>query len=431
MFDLLSAPSLLRLEAEDESYIRGLAVYVPDYVNLESIQKCLEDKRGNFVSVDSATFSGTLQLEQRPYQQFLVLEKDHFVRFSSYHPPVKFSYKSRNAVMSLLWRAVCFSDMSTTEFVEVDRLWQLAQLPVLYFVFGEDADTLCSNYLIDGNTITEYYESTAAMDMAELAIVAQSKEGLCVSHFFVVNRGKDYWAVDTKDPSIIYAFGPSTKTRTISKLADGSLTLQELIDEEKPLAASDEPRTSQSPDFKLRDVNGEEVAEGEVFALHIRNEENDSPSDIEDGLMYADLERQNMLDDRDWVCVYDHTADGGDLGVLVHGAPGGSGDFGVAVVNGIAYLTFEGKFLQLGGASRSPDVVVLPDVPSEQNRIQIGYNDDGDIVLSQWGTEIPITCGWIKHSYGAIHLHDTNYAISPRLLLRMRLIKAWIPHRKV
>ncbi|KAJ2621103.1 hypothetical protein GGF44_005482, partial [Coemansia sp. RSA 1694] len=213
-------------------------------------------------------------------------------------------------------------------------------------------------------------------------------------------------------------------------LADGSLTLQELIDEEKPLAANDEPHTSQNPDFKLRDVNGEEVVEGEVFALRIRSEENDSPGDIEDGLTYTDLDRQSMLDDRDWVCVYDHTGDGGDLGVLVHGAPGGGGSFEVAVINGVTYLTFEGKFLQLDGADCRPDVVVLPDLPSEQNRIQIGYNDDGDVVLSQWGTEIPITCEWVKH-YGAICLHDTKYAISPRLLLRMRLIKAWIPHRKV
>ncbi|KAJ2582517.1 hypothetical protein GGH95_001490, partial [Coemansia sp. RSA 1836] len=160
MFDFLSAPSLLRL-VEEKSYIRRLAVYVPDYVNLESIQKCLEDKRGNFISVDSVTFSGALQLEKMSYQQFLVLEKDHFTQFSYNHPPVKFSYKSRNAAMSLLWRAASFSDMSVTKFVELDGLWQLEQLPVLYFVFGEDAHTLCSNYLVDGNTITKYYESTA------------------------------------------------------------------------------------------------------------------------------------------------------------------------------------------------------------------------------------------------------------------------------
>ncbi|KAJ2434107.1 hypothetical protein GGF42_009282, partial [Coemansia sp. RSA 2424] len=303
MSALLSAPPLLRL-AEDNSYIQGLTVYVPEYVKVESMQKCLEDRRSSFVSVDSATFSGTLQLEKRPsYQQFLVLEKAHFTLFSYNHPPVKFSYKSRNAVMSLLWRSVLISDMSTTKFVEVDGLWQLEQLPILYFVFGEDAHTLCSNYLIDGNTITEYYESTAAMDMAELAIVAQSKAGLCVSHFFVVNRGKNYWAVDTKDPSISYAFGPSTKTRTISKLADGSLTLQELIDEEKPLAASDEPRTSQSPDFKLRDANGEEVVEGEEFALHIPSKTYED-EDEDRGIEWS------FYEGKDWVEFFGEHASG-------------------------------------------------------------------------------------------------------------------------
>ncbi|KAJ1649228.1 hypothetical protein GGF38_006184, partial [Coemansia sp. RSA 25] len=128
MSALLSAPPLLRL-AEDKSYIQGLVVYVPDYVKVEGMQKCLEDRHSSFISVDSATFSGALQLEKRPYQQFLVLEKDHFTQFSYNHPPVKFSYKSQNAVMSLLWRSVLISDMSVTKFVEVDGLWQLEQLP--------------------------------------------------------------------------------------------------------------------------------------------------------------------------------------------------------------------------------------------------------------------------------------------------------------
>ncbi|KAJ2500240.1 hypothetical protein IWW47_003252 [Coemansia sp. RSA 2052] len=372
------------------------------------MQKCLEDRRSSFVSVDSATFSGVLQLEKRPsYQQFLVLEKDHFTLFSYNHPPVKFSYKSRNAVMSLLWRSALISDISITKFVEVDGRWQLEQLPVLYFVFGKDADTLRSNYLIDGNTITEYYEPTAAMDMAELAVVARSKARLCVSHFFIVNHGKDYWAVDTKDPSISYAFGPSTKTRTISKLADGSLTLQELIDEEKPLAANDEPHTSQNPDFKLRDVNGEEVVEGEEFALHI-------PSKIYEDEYEDKRIGRSMYEGKDWVEFFGEHASG----TMDSGA-----NFRVAVVDGITYLTFEGKFLQIDGADCSSDVVVLPDVPSKQNRIQICYNDDGDVVLSQWGTGMPICLEWVKAACGMIALGDADDIACPESVLKLRLVK--------
>ncbi|KAJ2878154.1 hypothetical protein IWW38_006394, partial [Coemansia aciculifera] len=206
--------------AEDSLRKLGRLVYVPEYVNLENVQKCLEDRRSRLVPVDSATFNSELQLMANSCTGFFVLEKDHFVRFSRCYPPVKFSYKSRGAAMTLQWTSPSLVDIPTRNFVEVDGLWQMEQPPVLYFVFGDDADILRPDFLADGNTIYEYYESTVSVDMAKLAVVAQSKTDLCVSHFFVVNRGKDYWAVDTRDPSISYAFDPTAKSRTISRLAN-------------------------------------------------------------------------------------------------------------------------------------------------------------------------------------------------------------------
>ncbi|KAJ2066150.1 hypothetical protein IW146_008746, partial [Coemansia sp. RSA 922] len=73
-------------------------LYVHDYIDLASVQKCLEDRHSDFVTVDSTSFSGELELESRPYERFFVLERDHFTLFSHYHVSVKFSYKSRNAV---------------------------------------------------------------------------------------------------------------------------------------------------------------------------------------------------------------------------------------------------------------------------------------------------------------------------------------------
>ncbi|KAJ2082886.1 hypothetical protein GGI16_007287, partial [Coemansia sp. S142-1] len=45
-------------------------LYVHDYINLDSVQKCLEDRRSDFVTLDSTTFSGELELESRPYERF-------------------------------------------------------------------------------------------------------------------------------------------------------------------------------------------------------------------------------------------------------------------------------------------------------------------------------------------------------------------------
>ncbi|KAJ2862231.1 hypothetical protein GGH94_004397 [Coemansia aciculifera] len=412
-----SAPPAIAEEAQ-ESYVRPPIIYIPEYINFKSVQRCLEDRRASLVNVNSATFSGELQLEKVSYQKFLVLERDHFTVFSPYYPSVKFSYKSRNAAMSHLWRAFTFTDMASTKFVEVDGLWQLEQLPVLCFVFGQEADTLKSSYLIDDNTIHEYYESETTIDMAELATVAQGKADLCVSHFFVVNRGKEYWAVDTKDPSISYTFGPSTKTRTISRLVDGSMTVQALKEEEQP-QNDIEARTSQNPEFKLRDINGEEVVEGDSFMLHIRSERGEDEDEDAEG------ECDTMLNGKDWLDIFDHTDGGSGLGVVAFGSVDCGGCFGVAVIGGITYITYDGKFLQLGDNYRSLDVVVLPDIPSESTRIQISYNDDGDVVLSQWGTTKVITCEWIKASYGAVYLRNAKDISIPEERLRMRLIKEW------
>ncbi|KAJ2426810.1 hypothetical protein GGF41_001919, partial [Coemansia sp. RSA 2531] len=56
-------------------------LYVHDYINLAGLQKCLEDRRSDFVTIDSTTFSGELELESRPYERFFVLERNHFTLF--------------------------------------------------------------------------------------------------------------------------------------------------------------------------------------------------------------------------------------------------------------------------------------------------------------------------------------------------------------
>ncbi|KAJ2838304.1 hypothetical protein FBU31_000954 [Coemansia sp. 'formosensis'] len=384
--------------------------FVPAHVSLAGVQKCLEDRRSSFVTVNS-TFSGDLELESRPHERFFVLEQDYFTLFSHHHPAIKFSYRFRNAVMARLWMAGTFADMSTTKFVEMDGLWQLEQLPVMCFVFGQDADSLRSDYLIDGNTIHEYYEETAPM--AELATVALGKGDLCISHFFVANRGKEYWAVDTKDSSISYTFGPSTKTRTISRLANGSMTVQALIDE-KQSQANVEAHTDRSTEFKLHDHNGEEVVEGERFALEIpsgRYKEDDESI------------RQIMFDDRNWASVFYLARVGPERQPMFSGSMDYGGVFELAVVDGITYLTAEGHFVQIEDGGRSPGLVVLPQVPSKRNRVHITHTDDGLIALSRWGATMPIVLEWIKSACGIFYIYDEAGYFNIKDSAKLRIIK--------
>ncbi|KAJ1998305.1 hypothetical protein GGI04_005061 [Coemansia thaxteri] len=206
--------------------------------------------------------------------------------------------------------------------------------------------------------------------MARLAAIAKSNTE-CNPHFFVVNRGQEYWAVNITDPAVSFAFGPSTKTRVISQLVNGSATIQTLIDEGQPLAEA-ESRSSQSPGFKLRDGNGEEVVEGEPFALQVLTRNDGDEYDSEDD---------------NWPCVM-----------------------------------FDGK----DWISTSKDFIMPDEIPtlySTHRRIQISYDTNNDIMLSAWPTGHKAICEWIKFAYGHISLRDAHKNVSDKQSMRLRVVK--------
>ncbi|KAJ2886338.1 hypothetical protein IWW38_005238, partial [Coemansia aciculifera] len=167
----------------------------------------------------------------------------------------------------------------------------------------------------------------------------------------------------------------------------------------------------------LRDIHDAEVVEGEMFSLHIQS----SQGTNEDN--YPEEDELNMYYGKDWLSVFHTTNYEGESESLVHGAMDEGSSFGATVVDGVTYITFEGQFLQIGDEDSGPPVVVLPEIPSEENRIQISYTDGGNLVLSQWGTDLPIICDWVKATYGATVLGDIDDAVYPHSLLRMHLIK--------
>ncbi|KAJ2580485.1 hypothetical protein GGH95_002568 [Coemansia sp. RSA 1836] len=308
--------------------------------------------------------------------------------------------------------------MSLTSFVKVAGLWQLDRLPTLCFTFGEDADVLRSSYLIDDNAIAEHYESTATMDMAELAITVQSKTGLCMSDFFVVNRGKGYWAVDIRDPSISYAFGPSTKTRTITKLANGFATIRGLIDEEqRQQLQGDEGHASQSSSLKLGDINGEEVVVGERFVLRMVDDLDYDEDEDPEG------EKLTMFDGWGWVSIFNQTLF--DIGreVSVVGEMDDGACFGLAIVDGVTYITFEGQFMQIEDRDSLPGLVILPSVPSKRNRVHISYFDGGYIALSRWGAEEPVVYEWLKARCGVFTVYNVGDPFHISDSAKLRIVK--------
>ncbi|KAJ1897352.1 hypothetical protein LPJ66_003418 [Kickxella alabastrina] len=391
-----------------------LVVFVPEYVNLDDIDKCLCDRLTEFIQVDSKTFE--VETELRECNGFIVLEQNRFLVYEQEADgPMAFHYQSRNQVMLHMRYSkistIRYNDRSNLR--QKDGLWIVNELPVLYFVFKSDADCLKLNNGTEDNTIVEYYETEDEEEFSKFASIAKSKRA-CVPHFFVVNRGNVYRVVDTNDTSINYSFSNSLKYKIISDLATGTATIQTFIDEEKHLHER-RPKTQRLPNFQLRDYLGNPVPENETFSLEIINECREN----EVGSAYAADNGSDEEDGMDFLSYFDYHS---DETPHIFGCNSYPYIFGFRVVDGITYLTYESKYLCASGDD-GYEIKVVPAIPPKNLRIQVHYAEDGSIMLTMWGGNVYADCDWVKCAYGAIGFDSSEYILRWGSPMKLRLRK--------
>ncbi|KAJ1643236.1 hypothetical protein LPJ64_004980, partial [Coemansia asiatica] len=239
-----------------------------------------------------------------------------------------------------------------------------------------NADALMCNNATEDNTIAEFYDTVEEEDFEKFAQIAKSKNN-CVSHFFVVNRGYDYFVVDTDNPSVNYKFSAFLKYNIIHNLAAKKATIQYFIEEEKHLHEREAP-TKRDPNFQLRDNKGILLKENEKFTLEIFKpacEDND----------YDEEEDDDYEPEPDYVNVFQDSTS--EL-PIIHGSVGYSEIFGFKVIDGITYLTHDDKFVCINPEESYPQIVIDSKIPSKECRIHIHYAKDGNIMLSRWDDKV-------------------------------------------
>ncbi|KAJ2703057.1 hypothetical protein FB645_004049 [Coemansia sp. IMI 203386] len=369
-------------------------IFVPGHVDRSKIQSCLRDACSSFVDIDVETFDAKAELKQ--HQRFIVLDNDYFVTYQKQHPEgVKCDYNSRNLIMSHIMYSDIISVRHRTPLIEKNGVWACEAPPVLYFVFRSDADALSPNNATEDNTIAEFYDSVKEEDFEKFAQVAKTKDS-CVSHFFVVNRGPDYYAVDTSDPNVRCKFSRSLKAKIIGDLEIKKATIQHFIEEEKNLYKRKAP-TTRDPNFQLRDCRGVPLNQDKTFALEIYNTHYEDSNDEE-----SECEREI-----DCVDVFEDSP--GHF--LIHGTVGYAATFGFKVVDGITYLTYNNGYVCVSADERHPQLIVESEIPPKERRVHIHYANDGNILLSRWNGDSYVYCEWIKCSYGAIEVEPNEYYI--------------------
>ncbi|KAJ2476245.1 hypothetical protein IWW56_005024 [Coemansia sp. RSA 2131] len=285
-------------------------------------------------------------------------------------------------------------------FKEVNGLRMTEQKPIHYFVCSVGSDSLHLNSGTEENTIVEYFDSEDVVDLAKFAEIVKSKPN-CVQKHFIVNKGTEYYAVETDNVENTYIFSLRHRSCIVLKLAAGTATFDTLIEEYKRLEDK-LAKPERQPGFKLRDSNGKIIPDGKEFAIHILNDPEDELDEEEtEGFSSGELPCYN----NDWIAINSYMNDGKDY--FLFGKPDGGDSFECETIDDIVYLKHSGRYLYFDIDGETDYIFIGKAVPAKEQRIQIHYTDDGYICLTAWGGRVYATCEWVKASYGAVQIVDT------------------------
>ncbi|KAJ2438524.1 hypothetical protein IWW46_004853 [Coemansia sp. RSA 2440] len=286
------------------------------------------------------------------------------------------------------------------------------QKPIHYFVCSEGSDSLNLLNSTEENTIVEYFDSEEDVDLAKSAEIVKSKPN-CVQKHFIVNKGYEYRAVETDNVENTYIISSIRRYQFVPKLAAGTATIDAFIEYDKHLEDMAKKLETQ-PGFKLRDSNGNVIPDGKEFAIQILC---DSEGELDEEYL-EDIDKTSIIDPlfrhKDWVDIHTHYGDG--RGDFLFGHPDGGHIFECETIDGIVYLKHNGRYLFFDIDDKRSLLYFRDKVPTKEQRIQIHFDDDGDICLTGWGGRVYVSCDWIKCAYGAIGFCENVFPTKFRLV---------------
>ncbi|KAJ2425592.1 hypothetical protein GGF47_002479 [Coemansia sp. RSA 2524] len=274
----------------------------------------------------------------------------------------------------------------------------------------EDSDFLLINNTTEDNTIVEYFDSEEDEDLAKFAEIVKTKPN-CNQKHFIVYRGDDYCAVETDNVENTYVFSSTREPFIMSKLVEGLETIDTLIEEDKRFKAMLAKHVPQ-PGFKLRDANGEIIPDGKGFSLQIVGDP-EEVLDKEDDEDTEGLPEEEKLYDDDWLFAFSDSTE--EYGYALCASPGNGDIFECETIDDIVYLKHEGGYLYFPTDSNSSSIYIGKAVPTKEQRIEIYYDDDGDIYLTAFEGSNYVDCDWIKCSFGVIGIYGSTKPMKLRI----------------
>ncbi|KAJ1784101.1 hypothetical protein LPJ62_004768 [Coemansia sp. RSA 2167] len=291
--------------------------------------------------------------------------------------------------------------------------------PIHYFVCSKGSDSLGLTNATEDNTIVEYFDSEEDVDLAKFAEIVKSKPN-CNQKHFIVYRGDDYCAVETYNVEKTYVFDSIIRFRIAATLAVGEASIDEFIEQDKRLE-NGFAKPERQAGFKLRDANGEIIPDGIKFVLQIlRNpEEDENEEDDEDteGLSKEELLYYN----KDWIGINSLMNDGKDY--FLHSQECKADSFECETIDDIVYLKHDGGYFYFDINNKFSGIFIGKAVPTKEQRVQIHYDNNGDICLTAWGGRVYVACGWFETAYNVVRLDDTEKQLCWGSPMKLRLVR--------
>ncbi|ORX71246.1 hypothetical protein DL89DRAFT_266267 [Linderina pennispora] len=364
-----------------------VSTYLPAHVDRSAIRPCIVDMRVPFIDINSE--KQAVQQQRAHKSPFIVLEKDYFTVYNANGGPLKCDYISRNYITMMMryypkrpgmW--CCFQVRNGLTFNP--------EPPAIYFIHEKSSDILIEDPS-ECNTVLIYYNEK---DIARFAATTRAADGCC-NHFFVVYEDGVEQCFDANNPQSSYTFPRTLKSAFLPVVRKGVDAIERFKDEDRLFEERQIFKRLPDGGFKLRDINGTDVHDGEGFSLVVKFDDDDEREfdtyalEIYEGELMA----RPILDTL----------------------------FTCETIEGIMYLNYNGQYLHCPD-DKDGSIVVSPELPERSDRLQINY-DGADILLTRWDTSDFAIYEWVKASVGCIALHGNWYEQRLYGAVRLQLIK--------
>ncbi|KAJ1941719.1 hypothetical protein FBU59_003419 [Linderina macrospora] len=250
---------------------------------------------------------------------------------------------------------------------------------------------------LTNNTIVQYYKES---DLKQFAEIAKTLEGCC-NHCFITYENGSYQCVDTSNTDNSYTYSSCLKSLVVSQARKDTAAIERFKEQDRQFNERQPPKRLPNGEFKLKDKNGDEVLDGEQFALIFPNDD-DEDEDYEPEQYSINVSNGGLM-----------------------ARPGYGDIFSCETIDGTVYLTHNDKYLGCPDDGMN-SISVSPELPEPSERLQINY-DGSDITFTRWGGSVFASCDWIKASLGYIDFRDDEYNLHYGEPMRLRLSKHRVP----